>query len=54
MMTIMSLQRFLEPYLKTGSEYSVCMLTTVHHRSIVIVFYNMKDPEKSAAGAKSW
>ena len=43
-------ERFLEPYLKTGSEYSVCMLTTVHHRSIVIVFYNMKDPEK----IRSW
>ena len=40
-------ERFLkEPYLTAGSEYSVCMLTTVHHRSIVIVFYNMKDPEK--------
>ena len=30
-------ERFLEPYLTAGSEYSVCMLTTVHHRSIVIV-----------------
>ena len=43
-------ERFLEPYLTAGSEYSVCMLTTVHHRSIVIVFYNMKDPEK----IRSW
>ena len=43
-------ERFLEPYLNTGSEYSVCMLTTVRHRSIVVIFYNMKDPEK----IRSW
>lgn len=43
-------ERFLEPYLSTGSEYSVCMLTTVRYRSIVLVFYNMKNPEK----IRSW
>ncbi|WP_182431630.1 response regulator [Clostridium sp. AF32-12BH] len=39
-------ERFLEPYLSAGTEYSVCMLTTVRYRAIVMVFYNIRDPEK--------
>ncbi len=39
-------ERFLEPYLASVSDYSVCMLTTVRYRAIVVIFYNMKDPEK--------
>ena len=39
-------ERFLEPYVKAGSEYKACMLTTVRYRAIVVIFYQMKDPEK--------
>lgn len=39
-------ERFLEPYLSGGGEYSVCMLPTVRYRAIVMVFYNVKEPEK--------
>lgn len=40
-------ERFLEPYLEAGTDHSVCMITTVRYRAIVVVFYNMKDPDKT-------
>lgn len=43
-------ERFLEPYLAAGTDHSVCMMTTVRYRAIVVVLYNMKDPDKT----RSW